>query len=100
MLFGWLQATVMIALLQPAEETYRLFDDIMLLSDGRPLRQTPLLTRIAHGHTAKYCINCRCRLKCLLRATASIAGRNAIDHNGLLMEKKFLSATELCKLFS
>ncbi|KAK9854778.1 hypothetical protein WJX84_010873, partial [Apatococcus fuscideae] len=28
------QATVMIALLQPPEETYRLFDDIMLLSDG------------------------------------------------------------------
>ncbi len=29
-----LQATVMISLLQPAEETYNLFDDVMLLSDG------------------------------------------------------------------
>ena len=38
MIFDCLQATVMIALLQPAEETYRLFDDIMLLSDGRPLQ--------------------------------------------------------------
>ncbi len=29
-----LQATVLLALLQPAPETYELFDDILLLSEG------------------------------------------------------------------
>lgn len=31
------QATILIALLQPTPETYHLFDDIMLLSEGRPI---------------------------------------------------------------
>lgn len=30
------QATVLMSLLQPPPETYDLFDDIMLLSDGAP----------------------------------------------------------------
>ena len=30
----FLQATVLLALLQPAPETYELFDDILLLSEG------------------------------------------------------------------
>jgi hypothetical protein len=36
-----LQATVLMALLQPPPETFDLFDDIMLLSDGGNLQ--PLL---------------------------------------------------------
>lgn len=32
-----MQATVLMALLQPPPETFDLFDDIMLLSDGRNL---------------------------------------------------------------
>ena len=29
-----MQATVLLALLQPAPETYELFDDVLLLSEG------------------------------------------------------------------
>ena len=32
-----MQATVLLALLQPAPETYELFDDVLLLSEGNPL---------------------------------------------------------------
>ena len=34
MVLVFLQATVLLALLQPAPETYELFDDILLLSEG------------------------------------------------------------------
>lgn len=33
-----LRYTTMVALLQPAPETYELFDDVLLLSDGAPAR--------------------------------------------------------------
>ena len=37
------QATVLLALLQPAPETYELFDDILLLSEGvQPILVVPL----------------------------------------------------------
>lgn len=36
-----LRGTAMISLLQPAPETYELFDDIILLSDGRIVYQGP-----------------------------------------------------------
>lgn len=36
-----LEATALISLLQPAPETYNLFDDIVLLSDGQIVYQGP-----------------------------------------------------------
>lgn len=36
-----LKGTAVISLLQPAPETYQLFDDIILLSDGRIVYQGP-----------------------------------------------------------
>ena len=35
------QATMLIALLQPTPETYNLFDDILLMSEGKPCTQSP-----------------------------------------------------------
>ena len=41
------QGTVLMALLQPAPEVYELFDDIMLLCEGRPSLFKGLLCRIS-----------------------------------------------------
>ena len=37
-----LQATVLVALLQPPPEVFELFDDVMLLSDGRLVYHGPI----------------------------------------------------------
>ena len=39
-----LQGTALISLLQPTPETYELFDDIILLSDGQIVYQGPVKT--------------------------------------------------------
>jgi hypothetical protein len=41
------QATVLMSLLQPPPETYDLFDDIMLLSDGALALPAPTIISIA-----------------------------------------------------
>ena len=40
-------ATVVVALLQPAPEVFDLFDDVMLLSEGEPASCSPLLWEAA-----------------------------------------------------
>ena len=97
MLFGNLQATVMIALLQPAEETYRLFDDIMLLSDGGLSDQTTISTCIAHRQPTEAQAHMACPF-----ATHNIPfdsrGHKPRAHRQL-MSQTLLAEQEPCKLF-
>ena len=49
----WAQATILMALLQPAPEVYNLFDDIMLLAEGHivyygPKEEVRTLSRRLH----------------------------------------------------
>lgn len=46
-----LQATVLLALLQPAPETYELFDDILLLSEG--VTAACLVAHVIHSATVQ-----------------------------------------------
>jgi hypothetical protein len=48
------QATVLLALLQPAPETFDLFDDIMLLSEGMSGARISVQHTPGHGSTRKH----------------------------------------------
>ena len=52
------QATVLMALLQPAPETYELFDDVLLLSEGGLV----VLLPVESGHVFGYVVLCCGRL--------------------------------------
>lgn len=43
-----MQGTVLMALLQPAPEVYHLFDDILLLCEGKLGRRPSCFTRLLH----------------------------------------------------
>ena len=55
-------ATMLVALLQPTPETYELFDDIMLLSEGT----VPCLTDAHRNYGPHLCESARCLVVVLL----------------------------------
>ena len=50
------EATVLVALLQPAPETYDLFDDIILMAE---VRSSPSLAHVAHANCAHVTVHRR-----------------------------------------
>lgn len=51
----WAQATILMALLQPAPEVYALFDDIMLLAEGHIVYFGPKEEVRSFEYTADFC---------------------------------------------